>query len=77
MADFKAAAVAVGTINKATAAALAAPITDWLAQLAADHLVTCCTIAMPVAVEMSLSSILLGLVVWLVPNASTGNPSAG
>lgn len=68
MADFGNAARAVGTINKATAAALAAPITDWLAQLAADQLVTCCMVAMPVAVEMSLSSILLGLVVWAVPN---------
>lgn len=61
----------IGTINKAWAAAVAAPIADWLTGIGADALFNCCKIATPDNVQLAASSILVGLVVYYVPNLSS------
>lgn len=59
---------AIGTINKAWAAAIAAPLADWLVGIAADALWNGPRIAMPDSAQMALVSLLVGLVVYRVPN---------
>lgn len=59
---------AVGAINKAWAAAIAAPLADWLVGIAADALWNGPRIAMPDSAQMALVSLLVGLVVYRVPN---------
>jgi hypothetical protein len=58
----------LGTINKAWAAAIAAPLADWLIGLMADALWNGPRIAMPESAEMALSALIVGLVVYHVPN---------
>lgn len=59
---------AVGAINKAWAAAIAAPLADWLVGIVADELWQGSRIAMPDTAQMALVSLLVGLVVYRVPN---------
>lgn len=59
---------ALGTINKAWAAAIAAPLAEWLVGLLADALWSHWQIAMPDSAEMAIVSLLVGLVVYHVPN---------
>lgn len=58
----------LGTINKAWAAAIAAPLADWLIGLLADALWNGPRIAMPESAEMALAALIVGLVVYRVPN---------
>ncbi|MDY0872522.1 hypothetical protein [Dongia rigui] len=59
---------ALGTINKAWAAAIGAPIAEWLVGLLADALWTNWQIKMPDSAEMAAVSLLVGLAVYQVPN---------
>ncbi|WP_374374842.1 hypothetical protein [Dongia sp.] len=59
---------AIGTINKAWAAAIAAPLADWLVGIIADGLWNGPRIAMPESAEIALSALIVGLVVYHVPN---------
>lgn len=59
---------ALGTINKAWAAAIAAPLADWLVGILADALWDGPRIAMPETAAMALSALIVGLVVYRVPN---------
>lgn len=59
---------ALGAINKAWAAAIAAPLANWLVGIAADALWNGPRIAMPEEAEMALTSLIVGLVVYWVPN---------
>lgn len=59
---------ALGAINKAWAAAIAAPLADWAIGLAADALWTGPRIAMPDEAQVALVSLVVGLVVYWVPN---------
>lgn len=59
---------ALGAINKAWAAAIAAPLAHWLVGIAADALWNGPRIAMPEEAEMALASLIVGLVVYWVPN---------
>lgn len=59
---------AIGTINKAWAAAIAAPLADWLIGILADGLWNGPRIAMPESAEIALSALIVGLVVYYVPN---------
>jgi hypothetical protein len=59
---------AIGTINKAWAAAIAAPLADWLVGIIADSLWNGPRIAMPESAEIALSALIVGLVVYHVPN---------
>lgn len=61
----------LGTINKAWAAAIVAPLAEWLIGLTADSLWQTWQIAMPDGVQMALVSLIIGLVVYRVPNLST------
>lgn len=58
----------LGTINKAWAAAIAAPLAQWLVGIMADALWNGPRIAMPEEAEMALAALIVGLVVYLVPN---------
>jgi hypothetical protein len=58
----------IGTINKAWAAAIAAPLADWLVGIAADALWSGPRIAMPDGAQLALVSLIVGLVVYRVPN---------
>lgn len=58
----------IGTINKAWAAAVAAPLADWLVGILADVLWDRLHIAMPDSAEMALVSLIVGLIVYRVPN---------
>jgi hypothetical protein len=58
----------LGTINKAWAAAIAAPLADWLVGILADALWNGARIAMPETAEVALSALIVGLVVYRVPN---------
>lgn len=62
---------ALGTINKAWAAAIAAPLVDWLVGLFADALWNGPRIATPESAEMALVSLVVGLIVYWVPNVSS------
>lgn len=57
-----------GTINKAWAAAIAAPLADWLVGILADALWDRLHIATPDSAQMALVSLIVGLVVYRVPN---------
>jgi len=59
---------AIGTINKAWAAAVAAPLADWLVGIVADALWSGPRLAMPDSAQMALVSLIVGLVVYRVPN---------
>jgi hypothetical protein len=61
---------AFGTINKAWAAAIAAPLAEWLVSLMADALWSRWQIAMPDSAGMAVVSLVVGLVVYHVPNLS-------
>jgi len=61
---------ALGTINKAWAAAIAAPLAEWLVGLLADALWNRLQVAMPDSAEMALVSLIVGLVVYHMPNLS-------
>ncbi|MBK8159432.1 MAG: hypothetical protein IPK59_11935 [Rhodospirillaceae bacterium] len=61
----------VGTINKAWAAAIAAPLADWVVGIAADALWNGPRIAMPDSAQMALVSLIVGLVVYHVPNLAS------
>ncbi|WP_303979462.1 hypothetical protein [Dongia mobilis] len=63
---------AIGTINKAWAAAIAAPLADWLVGMVADTLWNGPRIAMPDSAQLALVSLLVGLVVYGVPNLAAG-----
>lgn len=65
---------AVGTINKAWAAAIAAPLADWLVGMAADALWNGPRIAMPDSAQMALVSLMVGLVVYHIPNLEPQPP---
>lgn len=58
----------LGAINKAWAAAIAAPLADWLVGILADALWNGSRIAMPETAEVALSALIVGLVVYRVPN---------
>lgn len=66
---------AIGTVNKAWAAAIAAPLADWLVGIAADALWNGPRIAMPDSAQLALVSLIVGLVVYRVPNL-TADPAA-
>jgi hypothetical protein len=57
-----------GTINKAWAAAIAAPLADWLVGILADTLWERLHLATPDSAQMALVSLIVGLVVYQVPN---------
>jgi hypothetical protein len=61
-------AEAIGTINKAWTAAIAAPLADWLVGILADFLWNGLRIAMPDSAQMALVSLIVGLIVYRVPN---------
>jgi hypothetical protein len=61
---------ALGTINKAWAAAITAPLAEWLVGLLADSLWWRWQIVMPESAEMAVVSLVVGLVVYHVPNLS-------
>jgi hypothetical protein len=61
----------LGTINKAWAAAIAAPLADWLVGLAADAIWNGPRIAMPDSAQLALVSLIVGLVVYHVPNLAS------
>lgn len=61
---------AIGTINKAWAAAVAAPLADWLVGIFADVLWNKLHVAMPDSAAMALVSLMVGLIVYRVPNLS-------
>lgn len=56
------------TWNKAAVAAVVAPIADWVVTIASDRLELCCSLGMPAAVSVALSSLIVGLAVYYVPN---------
>ncbi|MBI2253008.1 MAG: hypothetical protein HYU58_00160 [Proteobacteria bacterium] len=60
--------VALGTVNKAWAAAIAAPLAEWLVGLLADTLWAKWQIATPDSAEMAIVSLIVGLVVYHMPN---------
>lgn len=60
--------VAIGAINKAWAAAIAAPLADWLVGILADMLWNGPRIAMPDSAQVALVSLIVGLVVYRIPN---------
>lgn len=60
--------LALGAINKAWAAAIAAPLADWMIGIIADQLWAKWHIAMPDSAAMALTSLIVGLVVYRVPN---------
>jgi len=62
---------AVGTVNKAWAAAIAAPLAEWLVGILADALWNRWQIATPDSAEMAIVSLIVGLVVYHVPNLPT------
>ena len=66
---------AIGTINKAWAAAIAAPLADWVVGIVADALWSGPRIAMPDSAQLALVSLIVGLVVYRVPNLATDLPS--
>lgn len=59
---------ALGAINKAWAAAIAAPLAHWLVGIVADALWNGPRIAMPDEAEMALAALIVGIVVYWVPN---------
>lgn len=61
---------ALGSINKAWAAAIAAPLTEWLVGLMADTLWDRWQIATPDSAAMAIVSLVVGLAVYHVPNLS-------
>lgn len=69
-------ATGLGTINKAWAAAIAAPLADWLIGVVADLLWNGPRIAMPETAEMALAALIVGLVVYQVPNLPARGPDA-
>ncbi|TDQ82517.1 hypothetical protein A8950_2340 [Dongia mobilis] len=56
------------TINKAWAAAIAAPLADWLVGLAAEALWNGPGLAVTAEARLALVSLIVGLVVYWVPN---------
>lgn len=62
-----------GTINKAWAAAIAAPLADWLVGILADVLWDRLHIATPDGAQMALVSLIVGLVVYRVPNLAANS----
>jgi hypothetical protein len=58
----------LGTLNKAWAAAIAAPLAEWVVGVIADSLWNHAKIAMPDSAEMALVSLIVGLVVYHMPN---------
>jgi hypothetical protein len=58
----------VMTINKAWGAAIAAPLADWLVGLAAEALWNGPGIAVTAEARLALVSLIVGLVVYFVPN---------
>lgn len=64
---------AIGTINKAWAAAIAAPLADWMVGVLADKLIDV-EILMPEAAHVALVSLIVGLVVYRVPNLTNAPP---
>lgn len=62
---------ALGAINKAWAAAIAAPLAEWVTGLAADAMWAHWRIAMPDSAELAIVSLIVGLVVYCVPNLSS------
>ncbi len=61
----------LGTINKAWAAAIAAPLAEWLVGLLADMLWVRWQVATPDSAKVAIVSLLVGLVVYHMPNLST------
>ncbi|WP_374656102.1 hypothetical protein [Dongia sp.] len=61
-------AAAIGSINKAWAAAIAAPLAEWLVGVLADALWSGLHVAMPDSAELALVSLIVGIVVYYVPN---------
>ncbi len=68
--------LALGSINKAWAAAVAAPLADWLVGIAADQLWSKWHIATPDSAEMALASLVVGLIVYWVPNLPAATSDA-
>jgi hypothetical protein len=62
---------AIGTVNKAWAAAIAAPLAEWLIGVVADLLWRKWQIATPDSAAIALVSLIVGLVVYHVPNLPT------
>jgi hypothetical protein len=65
----------IGTLNKAWAAAIAAPLAEWLVGLLADVLWNRWQIATPDSAEMAIVSLIVGLVVYHVPNLPAATPA--
>jgi len=61
---------AFGTINKAWAAAIAAPLAEWLVGLLTGALWERWQIATPDSAKIAIVSLIVGLVVYHVPNLS-------
>lgn len=57
------------TWNKAAIGGIAAPIVDWLVTLADQRLIACCQTDMPTTVEAALSMLIVGAVIYYIPNA--------
>lgn len=66
---------ALGAINKAWAAAIAAPLADWLVGILADALWNGPRIAMPSEAATALVALIVGIVVYLVPNLPASAPA--
>ncbi|WP_374382921.1 hypothetical protein [Dongia sp.] len=69
--------LALGGLNKAWAAAVAAPLADWLIGIIADQLWAQWHIAMPDSAAMALTSLIVGLIVYRVPNLPQPSTEAG
>lgn len=61
---------AFGTINKAWAAAIAAPLAEWLVGLLTSALWERWQIATPDSAKIAVVSLIVGLVVYHMPNLS-------
>jgi len=59
---------AVGQINKAWAGAIAAPLADWLVDVLNSALTTSFSQPIPESAQMALTALIVGLVVYKVPN---------
>ena len=58
----------IGTINKAWAAAIAAPLADWIVGIGVDALYNAWKIVTPDTAHTALVSLIVGVVVYWVPN---------
>ena len=57
----------LGTINKAWAATVATPVANWLVSFIASYFATT-SYPMPQEVSVGLTGLLVGIVVWAIPN---------